>query len=94
MTTQDRINDAVENIRDLGYQWQRANAHGKAAAVIVGMMRTGEVLSLPLDEAQLIHLEAVGADAIIGHVTMPVYAALVEHFMPDPNDEEDEDDAE
>ena len=107
MTIQDRIEEALkaakearDGVRELGNQWQQANAHTRATLVVVGMMATGEALNVPLDPEQLQHLESAGTMAIIGHVGMPAYSGLVMHMLSisrmqdDDGDNEEEDDDE
>lgn len=90
---QDRIDEVLSEVEDIGHQWQMSNAHGHATAVGVGSMVTGEQVRLPMDEEQLRRLEVIGAEALFKAVPIMVYNEIVMHYAPKPPmmDMEDED---
>ena len=101
MNIQDKIDEALQAAKEaksameeLGYQWQQTNAHAKAGSIIMGMMATGEELKIPLDPEQLQRLETAGCDALFKTIPMPVYTDLIMHLLPQPGDDEEEDDEE
>ena len=75
----DHILSAVQN---LGYQWQQANAHGRAESIAVGVSRQPEDTVIDLsDESVLEKMESVGCEEIIRVFGLPGYSALVMHLV-------------
>lgn len=84
----DRI---LNGVKDLGFQWQEANAHGRAECILLGLVAEkytnplkiqfiNECLSLKqFDELQA--KEKSGSAFLFGQIPMELYAALIDLLM-------------
>lgn len=78
----EKKEEVLRAVQDLGYQWQSANASHKATLVTVGMLlRDKEEEFDATDEELLKKLESEGSDAVMKEATLPVYADLVASFL-------------
>ena len=81
----------LNGVKELGFRWQEANAHGRAACVMMGLIdgRYSEELSgrfihecvqfQQFDELET--KETAGSYYLFRMVPMPVYAALIDMLM-------------
>lgn len=88
--------EALGMVEELGFQWQQANAHARAMTVCAAVMAGEKFDPERTTEEELQRLEGIGSNALIQTVSMPVYAGLVQAFLPEPgpyepDDEDDED---
>ena len=78
----EKKEEVLGAVQDLGYQWQSANASHKATLVVVGMLlRDKEEVFDATDDELLKKLESEGSDAVMKEATLPVYADLVANFL-------------
>lgn len=90
--TEEEETEAIESIKDLGHQWQQANAHGHALTVAAGIM-AGETFdpdSATMEDLK--RIEVAGTRAIFEAVSIAVYTGIVMAFMPRPDWADDDDD--
>ena len=84
--------ELIDNIRDLGFQWASANAHGHAMTICAGVMAGEPFDPEATTEDDLKRLESAGSHAMFQAVPLPIYSGLVMHYMPEPEDEEEDED--
>lgn len=90
MTPEDREH-VLNGVKDLGFQWQKSNAHGRASCVLFGLIDkgySGEVLVRFVRECvQMKQMDEIQKKEVEGSyytfrlLPMPEYAALIDLLM-------------
>ena len=97
----------LDGVKNLGFQWLTANAHGRAMSILLGLMKRKYPEHLvPQFIRECVELEQYdelkqredeGAAYVTGRIGMPLYSALIDLLMvqsingADAADPEDED---
>ena len=87
--TDEQADELIVSIKDLGYQWQQANAYGRAMRVVAAIMSGAEWNPMKTSAEELKQLESIGSDAIFQAVPLPLYYMLVMQFLQKPEEDDD-----